>query len=130
MGEPIELHHLPHDIQKMFNDSWSKYQINEFVANLIPLDRELPDMRTDYCKNLTYPEDQPPASIIMVFHNEALSMILRTVVSILNFSPPRLLKDIVLVDDCSTHGLGFFYFLIFGQFLNLFSFYIFHIFLL
>ncbi|KAG5668769.1 hypothetical protein PVAND_016696 [Polypedilum vanderplanki] len=103
LGEPIKLSNMPSDILEMYNKSWTKYQINEFVANLIPLDRELPDMRTDYCKNLTYPENLPTASTILVFHNEALSMILRTVYSILNFSPPRLLKDIVLVDDCSTH---------------------------
>ena len=110
LGAPLILPpNLPQDIQNMFNKSWEKYQINEFGSTLIPLDRELPDMRTPYCKNKTYSPNLPMASCILVFHNEALSMILRTVYSLLNMSPPNLLREIILVDDCSTHGKKIFY---------------------
>lgn len=105
MGSPVILPpNTPEDILKMFNQSWEIYQINEFGSKLVPLDRELPDMRTEYCKNKVYNSTMPMASCIMVFHNEALSMILRTVYSILIRSPPHLLREIVLIDDCSTHG--------------------------
>jgi len=111
MGAPLILPpNLPQDIQNMFNKSWETYQINEFGSTLIPLDRELPDMRTPYCKNKTYSPNLPMASCILVFHNEALSMILRTVYSLLNMSPPNLLREIILVDDCSTHGKRIFTF--------------------
>jgi len=37
----------------------------------------------------------------MPFHNEHLRVLLRSVTSIINRSPPELLKQIVLVDDAS-----------------------------
>lgn len=104
-GAPVILpSKMEPELERMLNKSREKCQINEFVANLIPLDRELPDIRTEYCKNMTYSEKLPMASVIMVFHNEALSMILRTVYSILNRSPEHLLKEIILIDDCSDIG--------------------------
>lgn len=105
LGQPLELpKNLPIDIELMKNKSYSIYNMNEFVGNLVPMDRELPDYRGLFCRNLTYSENLPMASVIMVFHNEPFPMILRTVYSILIHSPPNLLREIILIDDCSTHG--------------------------
>ncbi|KAL8198872.1 UNVERIFIED_CONTAM: hypothetical protein K2H54_028348 [Gekko kuhli] len=57
------------------------------------------------CKELKYPKDLPQISIIFIFVNEALSVILRSVHSAVNHTPAHLLKEIILVDDDSDEGI-------------------------
>jgi len=47
----------------------------------------------------------PSACVIIIFHNEAWSVLLRTVHSVLDRSLPEHLHQIILVDDASYHGL-------------------------
>ncbi|CAG7720442.1 unnamed protein product [Allacma fusca] len=81
------------------------FQINRFnlmASDRIPLNRTLPDVRRKDCRSRTYDVQRlPTTSIIIVFHNEAWSTLLRTVVSAINRSPSQLLKEIILVDDAS-----------------------------
>ena len=56
------------------------------------------------CLKMKYPKRLPSTSVVVIFHNEARSTILRTVHSVINRSPTSLLKDIILVDDASDHG--------------------------
>uniref|UniRef100_A0A8D2I410 Polypeptide N-acetylgalactosaminyltransferase 10 n=1 Tax=Urocitellus parryii TaxID=9999 RepID=A0A8D2I410_UROPR len=74
---------------------------NIYVSDKISLNRSLPDIRHPNCNSKRYLEKLPNTSIIIPFHNEGWSSLLRTVHSVLNRSPPELVAEIVLVDDFS-----------------------------
>ncbi len=81
----------------------SSYNINVSLSDATSVDREIEDTRPAVCKSIQYDTSQmSPVSIVIPFYNEALSMLLRTIHSILNRTPSELLKEIILVDDCST----------------------------
>ncbi|XP_029843377.2 polypeptide N-acetylgalactosaminyltransferase 1 [Ixodes scapularis] len=98
-GQPVVA--LPHEDARMK----LLFHINKFnllVSDKIALNRSLPDARKQGCKKLKYnTEGYPDTSIIIVFHNEAWSTLLRTVHSAINRSPRHLLREILLVDDAS-----------------------------
>lgn len=82
----------------------SAYYINVTHSDLVPLDRDIPDTRPAACRRMPYDlQFLPAVSVIIPFYNEAVSMLLRTVHSILGRSPASLLHEIILIDDRSTH---------------------------
>ncbi|KAF7995163.1 hypothetical protein HCN44_004635 [Aphidius gifuensis] len=79
-----------------------KKAINVLLSNKISLNRSLPDVRDELCQNVTYDEDDlPSASVVIIFFNEPLSVLLRTITSVINGSPAKLLKEVIIVDDSS-----------------------------
>ena len=79
------------------------YNINVTLSDVMSLDRDIPDTRPVACKVRSYDYAiLRTACVVIPFYNEALSMLLRTVHSILNRTPDFLLDEIILVDDRST----------------------------
>ncbi|CAB1327232.1 unnamed protein product [Coregonus sp. 'balchen'] len=74
---------------------------NIYVSNNLALDRSLPDIRHPNCKTKLYLENLPNTSIIIPFHNEGWSSLLRTIHSISYRTPDHLIAEIILVDDYS-----------------------------
>lgn len=56
------------------------------------------------CLSRNYPQNLPTVSVVIIYLNEALSIIQRAIRSIINRTPKLLLKEIILVDDCSTYS--------------------------
>ncbi|XP_027450030.1 LOW QUALITY PROTEIN: probable polypeptide N-acetylgalactosaminyltransferase 8 [Zalophus californianus] len=56
------------------------------------------------CLQKTYPSQLPSLGVILIFMNEALSIIQRAITSVINRTPSHLLKEIILVDDFSSNG--------------------------
>nr|XP_033802033.1 polypeptide N-acetylgalactosaminyltransferase 5 [Geotrypetes seraphini]XP_033802035.1 polypeptide N-acetylgalactosaminyltransferase 5 [Geotrypetes seraphini] len=81
---------------------WKEGNFNVYLSDLIPLDRAIDDTRPKGCSEQMVHDDLPSTSIIMCFVDEVWSTLQRSVLSVLNRSPPHLLKEIILVDDFST----------------------------
>ncbi|XP_048694474.1 polypeptide N-acetylgalactosaminyltransferase 15 isoform X3 [Caretta caretta] len=77
---------------------------NEALSERISLRRELPEVRHPFCLQQDYDPNLPTASVIICFHDEAWSTLLRTVHSVMDTAPRASLKEIILVDDLSQQG--------------------------
>lgn len=99
-GQPVVLD--DHDEIILSNKLIREFSYNVIASDKISLNRSLPDSRNEQCSVIKYRSDLPAVSVIIVFHDEYLSFLLRTVHSILNRSPTQLLEEVILVDDNST----------------------------
>ena len=72
------------------------------VSNKISLERSLPDARAEECMFKKYLEKLPNVSVVIIFHNEVTSVLLRSVYSVINRTPSELLHEVILVNDNST----------------------------
>ncbi|XP_029938153.1 polypeptide N-acetylgalactosaminyltransferase 15 [Salarias fasciatus] len=81
-----------------------RYGFNEVVSEKISLHRKLPDARNPECFGEQFSESLPSASVVICFHDEAWSTLLRTVHSVLDTAPRQHLQEVLLVDDLSQHG--------------------------
>ncbi|CAH1240728.1 GALNT6 [Branchiostoma lanceolatum] len=91
LGTGVDLTPKTDEEIRLVAKGYKKYAFNQYVSDMISVHRTLQDLR-----------DQ---SIIIVFHNEALSTLLRTVYSVLENTPAELLHEILLVDDFSSYRM-------------------------
>nr|XP_033771640.1 polypeptide N-acetylgalactosaminyltransferase 6-like [Geotrypetes seraphini] len=103
-GLAYQLSDLTDEETMELNMGYETYNLNVFVSDRISLHRDLgPDSRPPEClaKKFKRCPALSPVSVIIVFHNEAFSTLLRTVYSVLYTVPRFLLLEIILVDDAS-----------------------------
>ncbi|XP_023043885.1 polypeptide N-acetylgalactosaminyltransferase 3 isoform X2 [Piliocolobus tephrosceles] len=103
-GKAFKTTNLSVEEQKEKERGEAKHCFNAFASDRISLHRDLgPDTRPPECIEQKFKRcpPLPTTSVIIVFHNEAWSTLLRTVHSVLYSSPAILLKEIILVDDAS-----------------------------
>lgn len=102
MGAAVTLGVTNEGIAGLVKEGYQMQGLNQFLSDLMSVHRRLPDVRDDWCKQPgRFLKELPDTSIVIVFYNEAWSVLVRTVHSILDRSPPNLVNEIVLVDDCS-----------------------------
>ncbi|VIO91514.1 Uncharacterized protein BM_BM4696 [Brugia malayi] len=100
-GRPVR---LSEEDERLSEDTFVINQFSLVVSDRIALNRSLPDIRKHQCRTKTYlpSSELPTTSVIIVYHNEAFSTLMRTVMSVIQRSPRENLKEIILVDDFST----------------------------
>ncbi|KAJ0176765.1 hypothetical protein K1T71_007944 [Dendrolimus kikuchii] len=103
LGKAVVLpKNISEEAKQAVSEGWKKNAFNQYVSDLISIRRKLPDPRDEWCKQPgRYLEDLPQTAVVICFHNEAWSVLLRTVHSVLDRSPAHLIKEIILVDDFS-----------------------------
>ncbi|XP_052799402.1 polypeptide N-acetylgalactosaminyltransferase 13-like [Mya arenaria] len=100
MGAKVVVGNLTDDMEyiKRRNESL-KYGMNIFLSDLIGFRRTLADRRPQTCKVIVYPDNLPTVSIIIIFRDEPLSTLMRTVYGVFDTCPKELLQEVILVDD-------------------------------
>ena len=107
LGKPVKMKDPDPETKKKIDAGWKLHAFNQYVSDQISVHRSLPDKRDSWCRETDrlLPLSQlPSTSVIICFHNEAWSALLRTVHSVLDRSPGSLLQEIILVDDASEHS--------------------------
>ncbi|XP_053621287.1 polypeptide N-acetylgalactosaminyltransferase 1-like [Plodia interpunctella] len=116
------------------DESLKKLGMNVYLSDKIPYNRSVIDFRNPACGRVVYDAELPSTSVVINFHNEPYSAVLRTIWTVLNSvrrehpwyskanfiekntkrkmnlgykdqpanSPYLYIKEIILVDDCST----------------------------
>eukprot|EP00042_Codosiga_hollandica_P034964 m.254142 g.254142 ORF g.254142 m.254142 type:complete len:553 (-) comp54534_c0_seq8:2-1660(-) len=96
---PVENTSLAEDLKRA---GFQENQFNQFRSDRISLHRRHPDFRDRACRVAHHFDSNVSVSVIIIFHNEARSTLLRTIFSVLDNSDPVLLLEVILVDDGST----------------------------
>lgn len=92
----------PKHMELLMQKLQKQHQFNLLASQMISVNRSLTDFRFPECHGLSYPEALPTTSVIIIFHNEPWTTLMRTIWSVINRSPRQLIEEIILVDDLST----------------------------
>jgi polypeptide N-acetylgalactosaminyltransferase len=85
---------------KRYSYGFENYSYNIYVSDLIGPRRNLSFMAHEKCKTINY-EISQKASIVIIYHNEGFSVLIRMINSIIERTPLKNLQEIILYDDFS-----------------------------
>ena len=97
-GKPVQ---VTVEEERQHSDLFRSNGFSGWASDKISVHRAVPDIRNKGCKTKQYHASLPTVSVVVPFYNEHWSTLLRTFHSVLDRSPPSLLKEIILVDDAS-----------------------------
>ncbi|XP_039253881.2 polypeptide N-acetylgalactosaminyltransferase 11-like [Styela clava] len=102
-GLPVNAGEVLSDSQRQYHKQQQiKHAFNVLISDRIgPVARPVPDTRHEICHKKSYSNISVSASVIVCFHKEAFSALVRTVASVIERTPPQLLQELILVDDFS-----------------------------
>ncbi|XP_073433512.1 N-acetylgalactosaminyltransferase 7 isoform X3 [Dendrobates tinctorius] len=100
-GEEGKPYILGADYKESVQASIKEFGFNMVASDMISLDRTINDLRHEECKYWNYDENLLTSSVIIVFHNEGWSTLMRTVHSVIKRTPRKYLAEIVMIDDYS-----------------------------
>jgi hypothetical protein len=90
--------------EQVAEEVMKKEAFNRILSEMISPNRSTPDTREPACRSEVYDIDTlPDMSVVIIFTNEAFTSLVRTLHSVVNRTPNKLLKEIILVDDFSDH---------------------------
>ena len=98
-GKPVQI--TPEE-EAHHSDLFRSNGFSGWASDKISVHRSLPDIRHAGCQTKQYHSSLPSVSVVVPFFNEHWTTLLRTFHSVLDRSPPALLKEVILVDDAST----------------------------
>ncbi|KAH9489704.1 Polypeptide N-acetylgalactosaminyltransferase 5 [Bulinus truncatus] len=103
-GQAVIIDEIPAQEKSLHERGWQLNNFNEYVSQKISIHRSLPSCMSDACQRFikSFNGTKDELSVVIIFHNEAWTTLLRSVHSVLSRTPEHLLREIILVDDGST----------------------------
>lgn len=101
-GEKVE---LTDPVEIELNDVlYKETGFSVVISNKISVNRSTHDTRDRQCKRKKYLARLQKVSVVIIFRNEVMSVLLRTIHGVINRTPADLLHEIILVNDNSTNA--------------------------
>ncbi|XP_061736870.1 N-acetylgalactosaminyltransferase 7 isoform X2 [Nerophis ophidion] len=100
-GEEAKAIVLGSEYKDVIQASIKEFGFNMVASDMISLDRTIKDLRHEECKYWHYDDRLLTSSVVIVFHNEGWSTLMRTIHSVIKRTPRRYLAEVVMIDDFS-----------------------------